>query len=164
MIERSTIAKTIYTPDEWRLLVRWAKMEGEPYIVKNMSQEDFFDFKAHVNDKLWSKNVNKGKITWNKVKEVFVNKLEPNKLYYKYDLEQEPECLVIRSDTRNSRSLPVLKRAYSSPLKINNKKYSDLISLLNANVIPAQYKEYFNNLPHHSAAHNERRISDEDED
>ncbi|RVE41041.1 hypothetical protein evm_014309 [Chilo suppressalis] len=24
-------SKTIYTPDEWHLLVRWAKTEGEPY-------------------------------------------------------------------------------------------------------------------------------------
>lgn len=164
LIERSIKAKTIYSPDEWRLQVHRAKVEGDPYFVKNMTQEQFYDFKTHVNDELLSKNVNKGKMTWDKVREVFVNNLEPNKLYYKYDLEQEPECLVVCNNTRNSRSLPILKHAYSSPLKLSNNKYNDLISLLSANAIPAQYKEYFNNLPHHTAAHGEQIISDEDED
>ncbi|KAH9629615.1 hypothetical protein HF086_002551 [Spodoptera exigua] len=89
VIERSSQSKTIYTPDEWRLLVRWAKREGEPYLVKNMLQEKFLHFKTHVNDKLWNKNLRKQKILWTKVKEVFVDKSETNKLYFKYDLNEE---------------------------------------------------------------------------
>lgn len=35
VIERASHTKTIYTPHEWRLLLRWAKNEGEPYVVRN---------------------------------------------------------------------------------------------------------------------------------
>lgn len=51
LIERKAENKFIYTPDEWRLLIRWAKSSGEPYVVRNMSQENFYDFKSQVVDK-----------------------------------------------------------------------------------------------------------------
>lgn len=78
-----------------------------------MRQENFLNFKVHVIDKLWNKNFRQRKILWTKIKEVFVDKSKPNKLYYKYDLNQETyECLIDHSDTRNSANiLPVLENA-----------------------------------------------------
>lgn len=52
VIERASKSKIIYTPEEWRLLARWAKNE-EPYEVCNMTE--FFDFKGQVNNKVWQK-------------------------------------------------------------------------------------------------------------
>ncbi|XP_073956599.1 uncharacterized protein [Choristoneura fumiferana] len=40
VIERTSQPKAIYTPDEWRLLARWAKNEGEPYSVRNVTNND----------------------------------------------------------------------------------------------------------------------------
>lgn len=46
MIERASEHKNIYLPDEGNVLVRWSKTEGEPYAVKEMDREDFFNFKG----------------------------------------------------------------------------------------------------------------------
>ncbi|CAG9793806.1 unnamed protein product [Diatraea saccharalis] len=165
LIERSARSKTIYTPEEWRLLTRWAKTEGEPYLVKNMEQEHFYNFKSTVNDKHWNKTVNKQKILWTKIKEVFVDKSDPNKLYFKYDLNQEfYECLVFRSETRHSSVVPNLERAYSSPLKLPKLKYNDLVSMCNTGVINASNAVYFRSLPYNneSTANNDD-LSDDDE-
>ncbi|KAI4466565.1 dna-directed rna polymerases i ii and iii subunit rpabc2 [Holotrichia oblita] len=35
---------SVYTPDQWITLIKMAKVTGEPYVVKEMSQEDFFFF------------------------------------------------------------------------------------------------------------------------
>lgn len=163
LIERSARSKTIYTPEEWRLLARWAKTEGEPYLVKKMEQEHFFNFKNTVNDKHWTKTVNKQKILWTKIKEVFVDKSEPNKLYFKYDLNQESyECLVLRGETRHSSALPNLDRAYSSPLKLPKAKYNDLISMCNTGVINASNAVYFRSLPYNTeSTTNNDDLSDE---
>ncbi|XP_047035290.1 uncharacterized protein LOC124641281 [Helicoverpa zea] len=154
-------SNTNTTVSEWRLLVRWAKTEGEPYLVKNMIQENFFNFKTHVSDKLWNKNLRKQKILWTKVKEVFVDNAEPNKLYIKYDLNAESyECLVLRNDTRNSSVLPVLERAYSSPLKLTKDKYNDLESMCRTGVINATNAIFFRSLPYKSNNANDD-LSDE---
>lgn len=45
-VERYSKHKTIWVPEEWYCLVRWAKSEGDPYVVKEIQQDDIFDFKA----------------------------------------------------------------------------------------------------------------------
>ncbi|KAH9627837.1 hypothetical protein HF086_001733 [Spodoptera exigua] len=138
--------------------------KGEPYLVKNMLQEKFFNFKTHVNDKLWNKNLRKQKILWTKVKEVFVDKSETNKLYFKYDLNEESyECLVIRNDTRNSSVLPALERAYSSPLKLTKDKYNDLESMCRSGVINATNAIFFRSLPYKCNYANEDLSDESDE-
>ncbi|KAL0830185.1 hypothetical protein ABMA28_003642 [Loxostege sticticalis] len=130
LIDRSSHSKMIYTPDEWRLL------------------ENFFNFKTHVNDKQWNKNFRNLKILWTNVKEVFVDKSEPNKLYFKYDLNEESyECLVLRNDTRNLSTIPVLECAYTSPLKLSKAKYNDLESMCKTGVINASNAVFFRSLP-----------------
>jgi hypothetical protein len=149
VIERSSQAKTIYTPDEWRILVRWAKNEGEPYIVRNMTQIDFFDFKSHINDKVWLKNCRGAKIAWNNIKEVHANNNDPNKLFYKYNLSHsEYEILVLRGNTRYSLQID-LKNSYSQPLKLSVEKYKDLMNMCQSGVIPSEYSSFFISLPHH---------------
>lgn len=55
-------------------LVRWAKSSSEsPYKVRNMTQNDFFDFKKRLHEKVWRKNIRGQKVKWNSIKEVHVN-------------------------------------------------------------------------------------------
>lgn len=149
LIERKAENKIIYTPDEWRLLVRWAKSSGEPYVVRNMSQENFFDFKSHVVDKAWSKNIEGHKVAWNNIREVMVNKSIPNQLLYKYDLnDANYGTVVVRSNTRRTNTtLPTLEVVYKAPIGLSKDKKRDLISMCTSGVIGAQYHDYFEALP-----------------
>lgn len=150
LIEREAKKKTIYTPEEWRLLVRWAKSTENPYDIQNMTQNQFFDLKPHVNDKIWCKNTDGVKVSWNSVKEVFVDKSEPNKLLYKYNLtDVYYKTVLISSNTRRNAasSIPNLDLAYKAPIKLTKSKYKDLVSLVNLGIIPSQYADYFKSLP-----------------
>ncbi|CAH1634672.1 unnamed protein product [Spodoptera littoralis] len=149
VIERASQTKTIFIPQEWRLLVKWAKNEGEPYVVYNVTQNDVFDFKCLVNDKVWIKDIQGKKICWNNIREVYANGVDPNKLFFKYDLNQpEYNTLIIRGNTRNS--IPTeLKPAYSKPIMVPASKYKDLMDMCQSEVIPLEYHAYFNSLPHH---------------
>ncbi|KAL4718628.1 hypothetical protein ACJJTC_005182 [Scirpophaga incertulas] len=149
VIERASKTKTVYTPHEWRLLVRWAKTEGEPYLVRNVTQSDVFDFKRLVNNKIWMKDITGKKITWNNIREICADGSDPNKLFFKYDLTQpDYYILVVCGNTRNS-VLTELQTAYSQPLMIPTAKYKDLIDMCRSEVIPTEYHSYFDSLPHH---------------
>lgn len=72
-IERSCRHKTIWVPEEWYCLVRWAKAEGDPYIVQEIQQNDIFDFKALLNNRNWTMNTTNQRVVWTSVREVKVN-------------------------------------------------------------------------------------------
>lgn len=114
-----------------------------------MEQKDFFDFKNKLNNKLWVKNSKNEKILWNQIKEVNVRKHEPNKLYYKYDLNENDayDCLVVGSSTRNSSSLPNLTLLSNTLFKISKDKYNDLIHMCHNGVIISEHSNYFKSLP-----------------
>ncbi|XP_053599759.1 uncharacterized protein LOC128669186 [Plodia interpunctella] len=148
VIERASRAKIIYTPHEWRLLAKWAKNDGEPYVIRNISQNDVFDFKSLVNDKVWLKDIRGMKINWSNIREVHADGSDSNKLFFKYDQTQpEFNILVIGGNTRNSVQSE-LKHAYSEPIKISAFKYKDLMDMCRLEVIPKEYHPYFNSLPH----------------
>ncbi|CAH1640749.1 unnamed protein product [Spodoptera littoralis] len=166
LIEREAANTTIYTPDEWRLLVRWAKSTGKPYEVRNMTRNNFFDLKSYVNNKIWSKNTEGVKVTWNCVKQVFVDKSEPNKLLYKCEhTGTEYKTVTISSNTRRNAvsSLPTLEIAYKIPLKLSKDKHKDLISLVNLGIIPSQYADFFRSLPWNNNENNDIVSSDSEE-
>lgn len=152
-IERASQRKLIYVPEEWYCLVRWAKSEGNPYIVKEMTTDDIFDFKAVLSGKNWTKDVSNEKVRWNQVREVRVNHKQSDRIEYKYDLEEkERTIIVLRSGRRiNAQRLQRefdIKKAYDGPLLIPFDKYKDLNDMCNSGIIPQKYHAFYSNLPH----------------
>ncbi|CAF4755652.1 unnamed protein product [Pieris macdunnoughi] len=161
VIERASQTKTIYSPHEWRLLVRWAKNEGEPYVVRNVTQNDVFDFKCLVINKVWMKDINGKKINWSNIREVHADGSDPNKLFFKYDLTQSDyNILVIRGNTRNSIQTE-LQPAYSEPIMVPPAKYKDLMDMCRSEVIPFEYHPYFNSLPHNTSVDVSEKFDDD---
>ncbi|KAL4709196.1 hypothetical protein ACJJTC_008124 [Scirpophaga incertulas] len=123
-VERSCRHKTIWVPEEWYCLARWAKSEGDPYIIKEMKQEEIFDFKAFLANKNWTKNTANEKVTWTSVREVKVTAQQ-------YDPTEFE-----------------LFRAYDAPLPINKDKYRDLTDLCRAGIVPDRYHSFYFSLSH----------------
>lgn len=157
VIERAAEHKIIYTPDEWKLLVRWAKVTGESYEVIDVNQSMIFDFKDKLKNNNWVKNTDNHKVTWTGIKEVNVEETQSNKIRYKYALNDDYMKLVLRKETRNYNT-PILCEAYSNPIPISNDKYNDLISLCNSGIIPNKYHDFFKNLTRG------RKVSDNDDE
>lgn len=157
VIERAAEHITIYTPDEWKLLVRWAKVAGDSYEVIDVNQSLVFNFKDQLKNKNWVKNIANNKVTWTGIKEVCVEESQSNKIRYKYAFCDDYMTLVLRKETRNCKN-PILYKAYMDPIPISNDKFKDLISLCNSFVIPNKYHDFFKNLTHG------RNVSDNNEE
>ncbi|CAH2096785.1 unnamed protein product [Euphydryas editha] len=150
-IERYSKHKTIWTPQEWYCLVRWAKSEGDPYIVKEITKEDVLDFKTLLENKNWTKNTDNEKVSWNSIKEVKVTAEQNDRIEYKYDFDEEPKTIIVlRTGTRNKKRLEndiAMKQAYQEPLPITKEKYKDIADLCRGGIIPERYHDFYLKLP-----------------
>ena len=48
MISKAAKNIPIFTPQQWAAVVRGARRGKHPYIVKELTPSDFFDFKQHA--------------------------------------------------------------------------------------------------------------------
>lgn len=165
-IERASYRKLIYVPEEWYCLVRWAKTDGEPYLVREMNGEEFYDIKSILCNKNWTKNSLNEKINWTKIREVKVNANQFDRIEYKYDLNENAKTIfVMRTGTRNTQRASQdfeLKKAYNGPIPITHDKYKDLNQLCQTGIIPERYHTFYKNLTHTSAASKTLHPTDED--
>uniref|UniRef100_A0A2H1VXX2 SFRICE_029026 n=1 Tax=Spodoptera frugiperda TaxID=7108 RepID=A0A2H1VXX2_SPOFR len=166
-IERACRHKSIWVPEEWYCLARWAKSEGTPYIVKEIKQEEIFDFKTLLANKNWTKNTANQKVMWTTIREIKVNAEQFDRIEYKYDFDDEPKTIiVIRAGKRNQQRLANefdLKRAYDGHLPISKDKYKDLTDLCRTGIIPDRFHRFYFNLPNTDAA-NLVNSQDDDDD
>lgn len=60
LIERTSKRLDIYNPAQWIVVIRTAKRKRKPYNVKEVSQDDIFDFKEHLcfDNRNWNTNTN----------------------------------------------------------------------------------------------------------
>ncbi|KAF2889008.1 hypothetical protein ILUMI_17165 [Ignelater luminosus] len=100
----------IYTPDQWTMLIRMAKVTGHPYIVKEMSQNDFYSFADIVKSQNWIKDEEGDKMKISKVKEVsFCKTPAHQKMNFKYDFSSRPRTINLKKSRRTiSEDLPKL--------------------------------------------------------
>lgn len=143
-IEQSVIkslsAGSIFTPDQYVQIIRTAKKTGVPYIVHELTHEDFFTIKEA--EKEIDLKIKDFKIS--EVKAVMMSKDEPKCLKYKMsfaeDEFQEIQCMK-RSPKRME-----LKQLYKSKVPLKDNKKEDLQYLMNKNLIPAFYKPFYESL------------------
>lgn len=152
--ERARVLKNgpIYVPSELITIAKSAKMKGKPYEVKEMSTEDFVDWKKLSKTMGSNFNVNENgeKVLFNDIKIVKVKKDEPSKIFYKTSYNQEEFNIInIRKKTRTQRVNLTLVPAYDSapPIPINKK--NDLLSLCNDKLIPRKHHNFFCHWQHH---------------
>lgn len=151
LVERESERRMIYVPDEWFCLVRWAKSEGIPYNVREMTSRDFYNFKDLLANRNWVKDVRNEKMRWTQIREVKVKGNVFDRIEYKYDFDDEPKTLlVLRSTKRNTQRQNDFKisQAYDGPILIPYGKSKDLNDMCRSGVIPEKYHGFYRDLPH----------------
>lgn len=94
-----------------------------------MTQDDLFNFKAILDDRKWKKRYQKRKyeVEFIFIKEISVRKDDPNCLYFKYNLKDNPSCLNTKIETRSHGRRQVinieLNKLYSQTLPLPEAKY-----------------------------------------
>lgn len=141
----------IYVPAQWPVIIRCAKKEGHPYNVREMSTEEFYDFKD-LNLKMgknFTKNKRDKKVVWNDIQAIKVDKNYPGSFFYKTEFDDDFEEVSIKGTTRRSASLEMnldLKKAYTKPPAISHKTKQHLLELCNKNLIKPIHHKFFKDL------------------
>lgn len=151
VIEGASKKKTIYTPDQWVNLIRWAKTSGEAYRVKEMALTDIFNYRPLLDGKNWTKNDDGEKVVWSKVKEVHITKNNYNVIKYKYELGAEYKTITTLKKSRRGKKTTLesdVQPTNTSPIKVKNDKYKDLVSMCDSKIIPEEYHSFFRGLPY----------------
>lgn len=93
LIERRKKGRTIFTPEQWIMLVKMAKTSGNPYDVTEMAQSDFKNLMSLITDEKgnWNLTEEKEKVVWLKVKQVRIVPELGKKIFIKYNHFDEHE-------------------------------------------------------------------------
>lgn len=151
-IECAKKGKIIYVPSQWITLVRCAKLNKNLYVVYEMSNEDFLNFKPLVENKElnWKNSTTKEIIKWNNIKEIMVSYKTPFILKIKYDYNAMHFFTVDIISTKNygrhqkRTSFPI--KAYEGKIPIEHLKKNDLVSLCDKGLIPSMYHNFYKSL------------------
>ena len=88
VVESASRNISVYTTPQWAATVRHARPK-QPYIVKEMSVEDFYDFKSMSTElKNFETNVDNDKVYWNSFKTLMFSESSPNVFLYQTDYEE----------------------------------------------------------------------------
>lgn len=138
-IEQSVRNITVWAPSQWATICELARKEPTPYIVENLTHEDFLDFDdINMSDKYFKGNL-VGKIS--KIRTATFKKSHPNQMKVKYSMKDEALEEIIQMIARPR----AINRRYISSLPITKAKYMDLKKLCDTGVIPKIFhKEYLN--------------------
>lgn len=143
--------KVIYVPAQWVTLVRCAKVK-KPYIVFEMSNQDFLDFKPLVENSglNWKTSTNNENIKWNDVKVVTTSFETPFILNIYYSLNTNSNCITINILSKKNRGRHTAHfepaNAYKKNIPIDKLKHNDLMSLCNKGLIPTVYHAFYSSL------------------
>ena len=152
VIERSSRHVSVYTPTQWAQTMRTAKRHAPLYIVEELDQSDFFDFKNGRASEEFQLDTKKEKIRWLDVKNFKLSSKEPNLVHVGYDYSAEYHQLNLVQKLRKVHTIPnpaeiPLENVSKVPHPISKEKYNDLNSLCERNVIPKAHHQYFKSLP-----------------
>ena len=138
VIEKSYQVSTVMVPDDLHNVIRVAR-RNNPYEIIPMEHSDFINFK--------SSNRKFGNVRWTDVRQIRYLKEEPNYIYVKYSFDSRFESICLRKPTRKSKANSSFQLAYNSRLPISCKKKKDLLKGCKEGIIPAEYHNFYQNLP-----------------
>ena len=141
----------IYVPSQWPAIIRGAKKQGKPYIVKELATEEFFDFKKLSQEigKNFSVNVKNDKVLWNDIQVIKVEQDNPTSFFYKTNFDDAFEQINVHQKQRgqpfNIKSC-TLEKAFAKAPGISSKTKEHLAELCSKNIIKKVYHPFYNSL------------------
>lgn len=153
----------IYIPAHYAAIISCAKKKGNKFRVHELAHDDFYDLKdltEKVTNSPFNENFRGAKFNFNDIRIVKVERAHLDRFFYKMSYkEPEFQAVVIRdTKTRQRKKLNKLEEynlvpAYSGPLPISKRKFSDLQSLLQNKSIPAAHKLFYTSLHNEEDEH-----------
>lgn len=152
-----------YWPQDWKTIAKCARRKGDkPYIVHDVKNEDFLDWKTHAEQKLMfrGKDEEHKTVSWQKMCWMNFSKSRPFILRFKENFDDEFRTLNCkRRIGASSSNTNNIEQLYHDKLPIQRDKFNGLLKLFETKppAIPTEYKSYYENLP---VQGNQRRKND----
>lgn len=130
----------VYSAEGWTQIIRSARTRPRPFVVKNLTYQDFFDFKA-----FGTHSFNMNQIPWRKVCWLRYVKDEPTKIFFKTSYTDE-KFKEANCSKKGRPKKVTLNKPYNSELPISNAKFHDLQKMCGDLTIPKIYHNYYSSL------------------
>jgi len=151
-IERAVRKMSINAPTDYYAAV--ANARNPQYKVVCMDRDDFQDFNGLTQCILRNrtKDTNKNKVNWLKIKHFRYLKQKSSEIYFKYDTDTDNQSfhtLVINQGNRGRRPVAIptsLSPLYTGPVNISSAKYRDLLALCDSKIIKSDYHPFYQSL------------------
>ncbi|GFS06994.1 DNA repair protein rhp54 [Elysia marginata] len=138
----------VYTPGQWATVARGALRNKLPYAVKEMTAQDFFDFKA-ISKKI--KNLDNDedgeKVRWTKIRAITFNQSETDFMTIHYDDKVCRVDLMRRKRKSDEPEGQLDLQVLSDPAGVSEDNKKDLLSLCSSNLIPPAHHQFLKKLP-----------------
>lgn len=153
-IEKATKKHDMFGPTDWMTAVSNCKVSEPRYKVLEVDTSDIKDFKDLADHTVSNRHKapDGSTLQWTKVHVFEYRKSEPNRIYFKYDVNSSFNFIEIARPNLRRKMKTIegyeLKDAYESKICISKRKYDDLLSLCQRNIIPQRYHSFYSSLPH----------------
>lgn len=150
-IERVSKNVDVYTTPQWAGVMSTAKQSKPKYIVNEMDETKFFDFKyvaTHL--KNFDLDTDRQKIRWLNIRSMKLTKEEPNTVYILYNYDGQYHQLNLLQRIRKAPAVTSFKNLKLTILNsgkgpgIDRDKYADLQFLCKTGIIPRIHHQFFN--------------------
>lgn len=142
----------IYVPSQWPSIIRAAKKEGKPYIVNELSTEEFYDFKKLSQNigKNFSVNLKNEKVLWNNIQVLKIEQNSPTLFFYKTDYDAPDYEQINIQDKQRGTPFNIknckLDKAFIKAPSISAKTKEHLTELCSKNIIKKVYHPFYKSL------------------
>ena len=141
-VKRILKSGPIYTPEGLITAIRTAKKKGDPFKVKELCYDDFYNIKILPNE-VGPMNIKAFRIS--EVKVLKVMKESPTSVFYKYSYAEEYQEVKILKDKNHEKNIQLVKCFKEKP-GITSKKKDGLVDLCEKNLIIKPYHLFYKNL------------------
>ncbi|XP_063635225.1 uncharacterized protein LOC134805981 [Cydia splendana] len=150
-IKRNKKSGPIYTPYQYVTLIKNSRKTGKPFHVMELTFDFFIDFQNLQEN--WGYNYNedehKNILAWNAIKVLKFCKAEQFVIYYKTSYSQNEFTKINIRNKRKKMPGPgeiALKKAFSQKQELGEHKKKDLRDLINHNLIPSYYADFYSSI------------------
>ncbi|XP_063390030.1 uncharacterized protein LOC134675631 [Cydia fagiglandana] len=150
-IKRNKKSGPIYTPYQYVTLIKNSRKTGKPFHVMELTFDFFIDFQKLQEN--WGYNYNedehKNILAWNAIKVLKFCKAEQFVIYYKTSYSQNEFTKINIRNKRKKMPGPgeiALKKAFSQKQELGEHKKKDLRDLINHNLIPSYYADFYSSI------------------
>ncbi|XP_045491096.1 uncharacterized protein LOC123690980 [Colias croceus] len=150
-ISRSLKSAPIYVPEQYITLIRTAKKKGNPYRVHELNHESFFDIKKIADGvgSNYSINEDREKVKMGDIKVIRVGKIHNDRFFYKCSFKEDSFKTVLvktRASKIKKNLSSEIQPLYSTKLPVSDSKKAGILTLIDKNIIPRFYKNFYENL------------------